>query len=347
MIVYKQIAFIQSKNLGYERDHVIYFNTEKTTDTFMSALKAVPGVLNAGAFFHNVTAGGDHGSISDIHWDGKDPADKTGFVNLMVGYDLIETLGLKMVDGRAFSKDFTSENQVIFNEAAIQAMGLKDPVGKSVRIWGEGQHIVGVVKNFHFESLYEKVKPCFLFLIPMDYMPNIMVKIQAETEMATLARLEEFFERHNPGLSFDYKFLDHDYQLRYKSEQNIATISGYFAGIAILISCLGLFGLASFTAERRVKEIGIRKILGCTNLSIIYLLSNEFTKIVITSIILALPLSYLVAKKWLENFEYRIELTWWFFAVAGILVLLIAWGTVGIQIFKTANVNPSKSLKSE
>ena len=347
IIVYRQLEFIQLKNLGYERDHVIYFETDKPTNAFMSELKSIPGVVNAGAFFHNVTAGGDHGSISDIHWDGKDPDDKTGFVNLMVGYDLIETLGLEIVNGRAFSEDFPSENQVIFNEAAIQAMGLRGPIGKLVRIWGAEQQIVGVVKNFHFESLYEKVKPCFLFLIPIEHMPNIMVKIQVGTDKRTLAHLGKLFKHHNPGLSFDYKFLDQDYQLRYRSEQNIATISGYFAVIAILISCLGLFGLASFTTERRVKEIGIRKILGCSSLGIVYLLSGEFTKAVVTSIILALPLSYFIAKRWLESFAYRIALEWWFFAAAGITVLFIAWLTVGMQTFKAAGVNPSQSLRNE
>ena len=346
MIAYWQIAFIQSKNLGYERDHVVHFDTEKPTDAFISELKSIPGVLNAGPFFHNLAAGAGHGTVSDIHWEGKASDDKTGFFNLMVGYGLIETLGLEITSGRAFSKDFASENQIIFNEAAIKAMGLKDPVGKPIRRWGQEYEIVGVVKNFHFESLHEKVKPCFLFLIPTTYMPNVMVKIKAGTERETLVRLEEFFKQHNPGLSFDYKFLDHDYQLQYKSEQNIATISGYFATIAILISCLGLFGLVSFTTERRIKEIGIRKILGCTDLGIIYLLSNEFTKIIMISITIALPLSYFITKNWLENFEYRIELAWWFFASSGVAVLLIAWATVGVQIFKTASINPSQSLRN-
>ncbi len=347
MVVYRQMGFIHSKNLGYKRDNIVYFDTEKVSDAFMSELKNVPGVINAGRFYHDMT--GNHGGTYALDWEGKNPNDLIGFGNLEVGYDLIETLGFEMADGKSFSEDYGSIDQIIFNEAAIETMGLKDPVGKTINIWGFKRQIVGVVKNFHFESLYEKVKPCFLFLVPMiENTPSkIMVKIQAGTERETLEHLQTFYQRHNPGLPFDFSFLDNDYQRLYASEQRVATLSRYFAGIAILISCLGLFGLVAFTAERRLKEIGIRKILGSSSMGIVYLLSGDFTKMVLVAIFVALPVSYFVAKDWLDSFAYKTELELWYFAGAGLAALLIAWVTVGMQTVKAARVNPTECLRDE
>jgi ABC-type antimicrobial peptide transport system permease subunit len=174
-----------------------------------------------------------------------------------------------------------------------------------------------------------------------------MVKIEAGKEKETLAQLEKFYLEFNPGFLFDYAFLDSNYQALYASEQRASILSRYFAGIAILISCLGLFGLAAFTAERRIKEVGIRKILGASAFEIVRMLSGDFTKMVIVAIILALPISYFFAQSWLESFAYRTDLEWWFFAGAGTIAILIAWMTIGFQTFKAAQVNPSECLKNE
>jgi ABC-type antimicrobial peptide transport system permease subunit len=347
LVVYQQMQFVQSKELGYDRDHVIYFDTEKVSEAFLSELKRIPGVINAGRFYHDLTGG--HGGTGDVYWEGKSPDDKIDFGNLEVGYDLIETLGMKMVAGRSFSENFDSHNQIIFNEAGIESMGLVDPVGKNIKIWGEERQIVGVVKDFHFESLYEKVGPCFLLLVPM--MPGtpskVMVKIQRGSERATIKSLDRFYHQHNAGLAFDYKFLDDDYQRLYASEQRVAVLSQYFAGIAILISCLGLFGLAAFTAERRLKEIGIRKVLGSSVSGIVYLLTSDFSKLVLVSILIAVPISYIIAKQWLDSFAYKIPLEWWYFTWAGLIALFIAWLTVGMQSIKAARINPTKCLRNE
>ena len=345
LVVYKQIEYVQTKNLGYDRDHVIYFSTENMSDAFMSELKNIPGVINAGG--GNLATGSPLGGTTGIDWEGKSPDDKTFFSIKWVSYHLIETLGMEIGDGQSFLEDFGSHNQIIFNEEAIESMGLKDPIGKTIKIEGEERQIVGVVKNFHFESLYEEVKPCALLLAPIEYAPKVSVKIQAGTERATIDNLQKVYQIHNPGLVFDFQFMDEDYQHLYASEQRVAVLSRYFAILAILISCLGLFGLAAFAAERRSKEIGIRKILGSSDFGIVRLLSADFTKMVLMAIAVALPISFFIAKNWLEGFAYRIDLEWWFFIGAGLIALFIAWFTVGLQTVKAARINPTQCLKDE
>jgi ABC-type antimicrobial peptide transport system permease subunit len=347
LVIYRQIAFIQSKNLGYDRDNIISFEMEKQPQerlqTFLSELKKIHGVINASNFDHNLL--GDHGGTTGIEWEGSDPTHNIHYANLAVGYDFIETVNIEIAEGRSFSREINPERQIIFNEAAIKEMGIKDPVGKIVKLWGKEKQIVGVTKDFNFESLYEEIEPAFFQASPES--KNIMVKVQAGAAQTTIRSLEKLYRQFSPGLTFDYKFLDTDYQALYAAEQRVGILSRYFAIIAILISCLGLFGLAAFTAERRIKEIGIRKILGATDMRIVGLLSADFTKMVLVAIIIALPVSYFIGLKWLESFAYRIDLEWWYFSSAGLTALLIAWLTVGAKTFKAAQINPTECLRSE
>jgi putative ABC transport system permease protein len=202
-----------------------------------------------------------------------------------------------------------------------------------------------VTKNFHFESLYEELKPCLLQLEPRAN--SIMVKIGQGKEKEVILELQKLYQEQNPGLAFHYQFLDDDYQTLYASEKRVSVLSQYFAVLAILISCLGLFGLAAFTAERRLKEIGIRKVLGSSTFEIVSLLSGDFTKIVFIAIVIALPVSYLITRYWLDSFAFKITLAPWYFIGAGLAALCIAWLTVGTQALKAANTNPSKCLKEE
>jgi len=348
LAVYQQMKFIQNKNLGFSRDNVITFTAEgKITDapeTFLSEIKKIPGVVNASYLDGDLIS--MHSGTTALDWQGKHTDNTVDFEILRTGYDLVETLGLTLKEGRTFSRDFSDESsKVIFNEAAIESMGLTHPVGQTVKVWGKEKQIIGVVKNFHFESLYENVNPFFFMF--SDKARNMMVKIKAGTTQETLAQLEEFYQGFNQGVPFDYRFLDEDYQKLYASENRVSVLSRYFAGLAILISCLGLFGLATFMAERRLKEIGIRKILGASDFGIVRLLSGDFTKMVLVAIIIALPISYFIARNWLEGFAYRIDLEWWFFAGTGVLALLIAWFTVGLQTVKAARVNLTECLKDE
>jgi ABC-type antimicrobial peptide transport system permease subunit len=282
-----------------------------------------------------------------VKWEGKDPEDATEFENFTVNYDVMEMLDLKLAAGRMFSSQFGADSsKIIFNEKAIAFMGMKDPIGKTVKLWGEDMQIVGVVKDFHFESLHENVKPVFFRLAPNDTYV-VMTRLAAGREKEALAQIQKLYMKFNPGFIFEYTFLDAEYQAQYAAEQRVAILSKYFAVLAIFISCLGLFGLAAFTAERRLKEIGIRKVLGSSELGIVFLLSGDFTKMVVLAVVIAIPASYLLITYWLSSFAYRIPLTWWYFALGGVLALITAWLTVGTQAIKAARVNPARCLKDE
>jgi predicted lysophospholipase L1 biosynthesis ABC-type transport system permease subunit len=225
-------------------------------------------------------------------------------------------------------------------------MGLKDPIGKKIKLRGREREIIGVVKNFHFESFRAELKPLF-FWINQDAAWNIMVRMEAGREKEVIAGLQKIHREFNPGFPMNYRFHDEDYMSLYSAEQKVSVLSRYFAGIAILISCLGLFGLAAFTAERRTREIGIRKIMGSSEFGIVRLLSGDFTVMVLLAILIALPVSYLIAKNWLEGYAFHVNLSVWYFASAGVLALVIAWLTVGIQTMKAARINPVRCLKEE
>ncbi|MEM9831584.1 MAG: ABC transporter permease [Bacteroidota bacterium] len=360
-VVYQQILFVQTQSLGYEQDQIIFFRSggllkgeegvpERQSPghrlkTFLTEVKNIPGVVNASSSRHDLT--GYHNSTGEIQWPGKDPTDKTAFEQVAANFGLIEVLGMDMQAGRSFSEDFGADTtKIIFNEAAIDFMGLTDPIGQMVQVNGSNKEIIGVVKDFHVASFREDIKPLFLYLDPPET-DKVAVKIESGQEQKVLADLQQLYQAFNPSQDWHYWFLDEDYQSLYLAEQRVSVLSKYFAGLTILISCLGLFGLVAFTAERRLKEIGIRKILGASNVSIVQLLSGDFTRMVLGAIFLGLPISYFIAYQWLEGFVYRIDLVWWYFAGAGMVALLIAWLTVGSQTIKAARVNPVQCLKDE
>ncbi|TRX48915.1 FtsX-like permease family protein [Fulvivirga sp. M361] len=351
IVIFKQIQFVQDKNMGYDNDNVIFFasegRVEKNLETFLNEMEQIPGVLRACGIAHNLT--GRQNNTSGLDWEGKNPDDLILFEHVRVSPGFLETLSMEIKEGRSFSDDFKADSsKIILNETAIKIMGFEeDPVGRTVKLWGEYDYeIVGVVKDFHFESLHDEVKPLFFRLRPNQTW-NIMARIEGGQEKQTLDRLKDFYEEYNAGFSFEYRFLDEDFQKLYAAEQRVSVLSQYFAGFAIIISCLGLFGLAAFTAERRLKEIGIRKALGSTSWGIIYLMSSDFTKMVLISIILALPISYYLIDIWLQRFAFRIELELWFFILSGVIALIIAWLTVGSQAVKAASINPARCLKDE
>jgi ABC-type antimicrobial peptide transport system permease subunit len=342
LVIYKQIELIQTKNLGYDKDNVLYFETDgwitDHVETFLSEVKQIPGIVNASSMMGDMI-GESNGTPGTVSHNGK----VITMNGTAVNYDVLETLGIEMKEGRTFSRDFGSDTlQVIYNEAAIEAMGIRDPVGKII----DGSEIVGVAKNFHFQSLHEKVKP-FCFRLEPHYAMTIMVKVKRGKEVEIVNKLRKLYKMVNPGFGFDFKFLDQTYQEKYAAEKRVAILSRYFAGMAIVISCLGLFSLAAFSAERRHKEIGIRKVLGSSEIGIVYLLSADFTKMVMVSIFIALPVSYFMTAHWLDSFAYRIELEWWYFIGSGLVALFIAWFTIGTQTIKAARINPSECLKNE
>jgi len=349
--VYRQINYIQSKNLGYNRDNVIDFSIPLAMDsvslsnaiTFVNELRNIAGVVSAGSHSHNLM--GDHGGISGFEWPGKDPSKDISFANLEMGNGFLETVGIKIKEGRYFSNNANARNEIIFNESAIKNMGLKNPVGKTVKFWGMERQIVGVAEDFNFESLYETVKPCFFQMFPVG--ANIVVKIRAGTEKKTIAQIQKTYASFNKGLAFDYKFLDEEYQALYTSENRVAVLSKYFAGLAILISCLGLFGLAAFTAQRRQKEIGIRKVVGASVSSVVVMLSKDFLKLVVIAALIAFPLVWWAMNDWLNDFAYHIQVSADIYLIAGLSIILITLLTISFQSIKAAIANPVKSLRTE
>jgi putative ABC transport system permease protein len=312
--------------------------------SFVEELKNIPGVISAGSYAHNLT--GDHGGIGGFQWPGKDPAtEDIDFANLEVGKGFLETVGIKMKEGHYFSSDERAQSEIVFNESAIANMGLKDPVGKTVKFWDRQRVIVGVAADFNFESLYQPVKPCFFQLYPVA--PNAVARIKPGMENQTIEKIRKLYAGFWGGLIFDYRFMDEDYQALYESENRVARLSRYFAGLAILISCLGLFGLAAFTAQRRQKEIGIRKVVGASVANILTMLSTGFLKLVLLAVLLAFPLGWWIMNNWLSNFAYHTRLDFGIFVIAGVSIILITLLTISVQSVKAAMVNPVKSLRSE
>ncbi|MBX2870531.1 MAG: ABC transporter permease [Saprospiraceae bacterium] len=348
VLVYQQINFIQNKKLGYNNERILTLkrdgNLRSQFPAFKASLEALPEIASVTTFRHDLT--GDFGSTSGLQWEGQAEGHRIEFGNLEADYGLMEMMEIRLAEGRSFSSDFATErNKIIFNEAAIKAMGLKEAVGQKVMLWGEPREIIGVAEDFHFESLYEKVKPCMIRFSPNN--ENILIKLKSATPSQAITAIEETYHQFNEGLAFEYRFLDDDYQRLYASEQRISRLSRYFAALAIIISCLGLFGLAAFTAERRAKEISIRKILGASIASIVQLLSKDFTRTVMLALLIGIPISYLLSQYWLQSFAYHIDIQPWYFLGAGLLLLLIAWSTVGIQTIKAARTNLIQALKDE
>lgn len=348
VVVYKQIELIQTKNLGYNDDNIISLkSTGKLNDdlqTFVNEVRNIPGVLGASSFGHDMV--GDYGATTGLDWPGRLPDQKIRFGNLEVGHGWIELLGIEVIKGRSYSDNYEAEaDNIIFNRSAVEAMGLEDPIGQIIKLWGKEKRIIGVVNDFNFESLYDEVMPCFMQLYPDQ--TSALVKIDASSTVETLSKIEAFHKDYNGGLPFDFTFMDDAYQQLYVAEQRVATLSKYFAGIAILISSLGLLALAAFTTERRQKEIGIRKVLGSSSFNIVKLLSSDFMKMVMIAIFIAVPLSYFLAEEWLSSFAFRIDLSWWWFALSGATALAIAMITVSLQTLRAANLNPVVCLKDE
>jgi len=347
MIIYQQIKFIQNTDAGYSKDNILRFSTEGSIKgkeaAFIAELKNIPGVVNASSTYHKMVGRGY--SHSDMNWPGSHPDNEVMFEAFEVDYDFVETMGMKMIAGRSFSKAFGGDStKIILNETAVKVMGLKDPVGQTISRLGSPAQIVGVVKDFHFESLHEAVKPAYLFLWGGN---TIVARVQANNERQTIAAIEHLYEKYNPGFPFTFNFLDEAYQKQYDSETRISALSKYFAGLAIVISCLGLFGLAAFTAQKRRKEIGVRKVIGATVVSITTMLSKDFLQLILISLAIALPVSWWLMSNWLQSFAYRINITPYVFVIAGIAVILITLLTISFQSIKAAMANPVKSLRTE
>jgi ABC-type antimicrobial peptide transport system permease subunit len=350
VVVYRQLQLIQSWDLGYHKDNVVLIRKQgelnQHLDSFLERAKQISGVLAASSTGASIT--NNMGLSWGHQWEGQAPGeDQLEFSGATINFDLFEALGIEVKQGRSFSKTHGDDHtRVILNETAVKKMGMVNPVGKWIELFGTRREIIGVVKDYYSQPLYTSLKPQF-HLLGGNYTNTIVIKIASGTEVSTLESIKKLFKNFNPAMPFEFTFLDDEYQALYFSEQRISTLAQYFAVVAIVLSCLGLFGLAAFSAERRTKEISIRKVLGCTEGTIIRMLTLEFTLMVIIAAAISLPLSWVLSEKWLSTFAYRSTLSVWLFGMTGVLTLMIAFLTVAMQAIRTARINPATSLKTD
>ncbi len=353
IVICRQIDYIHNKNLGFSKEGLLYMPLEgelqKTFMTFKQELLKQPGIKSISSAQSNPLEVGS--SSSGIRWPGKDTTKLILFSTNPVTYDYVKTMGIQLVDGRDFSPEYSLDtNNYLVNEAALKKIGYKDPVGKELTMWGDKGTIIGVMKDFHHNSLHVPIDPLIIRLFKKSwnsYWGNIMIRTEKGKTKEAIASMEKVFKQFNPGFPFRYYFTDEEMLKNYKAEQTVSKLSRYFSFLAIFISCLGLFGLITFTAEQRVKEIGIRKVLGASVSGIVRMLSRDFLILVLIAAMIAFPVAWWAMNRWLSDFAYRIDIGWWVFVVAGIAAILIALLTVSFQAIKAAIANPVKSLRTE
>ncbi len=356
LVVRSQLSLIQDIELGLDREFVLTLpnnlDLNKNFESYKSALLEISHIENVTASAALPT---DVGNYIEVNWEGHLEQDQVAMAYTMVDYDFFRTFDMKLVQGRAFSREYaTDEAQAcIINETAADLMGLESPVGKQVYFDHPAfeepfKHvrIIGVVNDFHFRSLHESIGP-FIFRVYRPWHSFVYLRIKPQNLNNTIGDIRKITEKFAPEYPFNYWFLDDSYDRLYQSELRTGKIFDAFASLAILISCLGLLGLASYTVEQRTKEIGVRKVLGASVTRILIMLSKEFTKWVLLANIIAWPLAWIAMNSWLENFAYRMEIGWWIFALAGGIALVIALITVSTKAVKAALANPVDALRYE
>ena len=357
-IVFDQLDYIQNKKLGFNKDHVIMIQDpwvmKDGVEAFKNEVLRDPQI-KSGTISSFIPA--SNVDNNTVYFPGKNPDESNTFImaNWRVDYDYIETLGMKLVDGRNFSKEFLTDSlALIINQTAAKQFGFANPIGETVStydgnstedIWVQPFKIIGVVEDFHYASMRESIEPLVLFL--GESRGYISFKFSGENIPATISSIQNKWDEFAPGQPFAYSFLDQKFDSLYTSEQQIGKIFGVFATIAIFIACLGLFGLAAFTAEQRTKEIGVRKVMGASVTGIMGLLSMESMKLMLIAFLVASPLSYFAMDSWLQDFAFRTDIKITTFITAGLLSFLVAWMTMSYNILRAARTNPARALRSE
>ncbi len=353
VIVYRQIQFAKDRPVGYSQAGLLAIpvpsNDFNKFDLLENELKSTGAVANVAESASAIT-GIDSGN-GGFTWPGKDPSFRDQFGTLSVTYDYGKTIGWQFLDGRDFKKELKDYTGFVINEAAVKYMGLKNPVGKTLQ-WNRYQaknfKILGVVKDMVMNSPFEPAYPTIFFLAPDDSKNWIFVKINPDVSAANaLPKIATVFKKLSPAVPFEYNFVDDAYAAKFAAEERIEKLAGFFAGLAILISCLGLFGLASFVTEQLTKEIGVRKILGASVLNLWSMLSKDFVMLVMVSFFIATPVAFYFMYGWLQKYRYHTTLSWWIFVGAGLGALVVTLLTVSFQAVKAALANPVKSLRSE
>ena len=353
MVVTRQLHYIRDVNLGYNKENIICLKAKgdisNNYNAFKNKLMANPDIIN-------ITRSEPFGTQSlgkteGVNWAGKKRKFQTWMLH--IDWDFATTYKLEMLQGRFYSAEHPSDrtDAYVLNEAAINEMGLDDPIGKEITVWRRQGTIIGIVKNFHFNSLHHLIEPLVFRMPPENeesvYFRELSIRIKPNSIRESVAFLESAWTSYYPDEPFDYYFLDEQLNANYLLEQRMGDIFKYFSLLAILIACLGLYGLTTFMIERRIKDIGIHKVLGAKMSNIVTLISKQYVQWILIANAISWPLAWIAMHKWLQNFAYRVNISWWVFALAGSLVLTIALATVSWQVIKAAKVNPVKSLRYE
>jgi ABC-type antimicrobial peptide transport system permease subunit len=350
IIMYKQLNFIRNKDIGLNKDYVVAIDMNdelrRNYKSFKSELKRNSRIINVTAARRLPTS---IGHFNPVYWEGRGPEQYVTFVDASVAYDYFKTLGMEIIEGRAFSEEFaTDKDNYILNEAAVMMTELESPIGKMFSVWEAEGKIIGIVKDFHASSLHTEIGPVVFTLSQRHGRYNyIFAKISSDDVPGTINFLKNKAMEFAPNNLFEYRFLDEAFDQQYRSDQRRGTIYKYFTILAIFISCLGLFGMASFTAEQRTKEIGIRKVLGASISNITLLISKDFIMLLLISNIIAWPIAYFVMQRMLSSYAYRTSIAAWIFLAAGVAAIFVALLTVGIKIIRAAAANPINSLRYE
>jgi len=356
-VVFKQLGFIQTTNLGFNKDQVLIINGANALGnnaaSFKNEILAMPGVSSGtlSAYLPVTSSRSDNSYSKDPKMD---PQNALSAQTWVVDYDYLKTMGMQMSKGRYFMKEYGSDSTaIILNETAAKVLGYADPIGKKVYTNFQtatsndliGYTVVGVVKDFHFESLRQNIFPLVMRLGSSNYLASF--KVNTKNIQPLVQQIERVWKTMARGMAFSYRFMDEAFDNMYRAEQRVGEVAITFAVLAILIACLGLFGLATFMAEQRTKEIGVRKVLGASVTTIVSMLSRDFLRLVLISFVIAVPVAWWGMHQWLQDFAFRINMGWWIFIAAGLIALLIALFTVSFQAIKAAVANPVKSLRTE
>ena len=351
IIVYRQLNYMRSQSLGFSKEQTVIINTnfDKSKDAFKQSLSSIPGVVSS-TFSSHVPGGGSNSAYSEVE-NKKGEMQKSNLDLYFVDFDYVKQYDLKLAAGRTFSKDFPTDSTqaMVINEAASKMLGYSTPqeaVGRKFDQWGRKGQIIGVLKDFHYKSLQQNIPPLVMRFEPWG-LGMISIKVAASNLPQTLKAIGDKWGQMIPNRPFEYNFLDEFFDRQYRAEDHFGNLFFNFAVLAIFISCLGLLGLSSYSTMQRTKEIGIRKVLGANVSSIVNLLSIEFIKLVLIALVIAAPIAWFGMDKWLRDFAYRTNISWWIFGLAGLVSVLIAFSTISYQAIKAAIANPVKSLRTE
>jgi ABC-type antimicrobial peptide transport system permease subunit len=349
MLVSKQLNYMINKNLGFQKDNIVMVNFSEggreKYDMVKDELSKLPGV--EAVTCSNALPNQIGNSTSGVSWEGANPEENALFSNIIVHYDFIEVFGMKLAEGRSWDKQFASDSMaMIVNEEAVRVMGLDNPVGQVVTAWGYNFEIIGVVSNFNFQSLKSKVEPLLMFMT-VPWQNTVSIRLNPNSIATTMKDVESVWSEVYPDDMFRYRFFDQEFDKMYRAEMRMVKLFSYFSFLAILISCLGLFGLATFMAEQRYREIGIRKTMGASSLTIVGLMVWEFVKWVLVANLAGWILAFYAMEYWLSNYAYRIDIEPSFFLIAGGLSVTVAILTVSFQAWKASQANPVQALKYE